>query len=246
MRATLPAAVRLVRLAATATVRLVGLALAPPTCAACDAPLSVAVAGLRAAAAFCPGCVTALDRVPERAAPDHHAAFAYGGAMAVAVARFKYERRPDLGQPLGDLLWGAFAARAGPDARGAAERLSPRAAAVVVPVPLHPLRLAERGYNQSALLAARVASGLGAPMAARALRRVRDTPRQATLGRAHRFANVDGAFDVPARRARAVRGRAVILIDDVMTTGSTLRACASALLASGARRVTTLVLAQAE
>jgi competence protein ComFC len=115
---------------------------------------------------------------------------------------------------------------------------------VLVPVPLHSTRLAERGYNQAALLANRVAGRLDAPVRAMALARAQDTPRQATLGRSERLSNVTHAFVV--REPRAVAGRAVLLVDDVRTTGSTLRACADALTQGGVASVRTAVLAQAE
>jgi ComF family protein len=153
--------------------------------------------------------------------------------MAQAIVRMKYESRPDLARPLGDLLWRALAPRTG----------TLRAGALVVPVPLHPLRLADRGYNQSALLAARVARYLGARFAPLALARGRDTPRQANLDRASRLANVAGAFSV--RHPDRVRDATVLLIDDVCTTGATLEACSSVLRAGGAREVVTAVLARA-
>ena len=211
---------------------LLGAALAPPRCAACDAP------ALRLAV-FCGACAATAERAdaPPEAPPGqagpHLAALVYGGAVARALVRFKYERRPDLARPLGDLLWSAVAPHA----------IALRGA-VVVPVPLHPARLAERGYNQSALLASRVASRLGAACRALALARVHDTPQQATLDRAGRLENVAGAFRV--RTPRAITGRRVLLIDDVRTTGSTLRAATAELLAAGALAVHTAVLAAAE
>lgn len=115
---------------------------------------------------------------------------------------------------------------------------------VVIPVPLHPARLAARGYNQAALLGAAVAGELAVPLVARALSRTRATPPQARLDRAARLGNVAGAFRVrmPAR----VRGRRVLLIDDVSTTGATLAACAAALREAGAAEVTALVVARTE
>jgi ComF family protein len=147
----------------------------------------------------------------------------------------KYEERPDLARPLGDLLW---------------RMLEPQRAslqgAVVVPVPLHPSRLAERGFNQSALLARRVARHLGAPFAPRALARIRETPQQAVLDRAARVANVAGAFEARNVRGSAlVHGRRVLLIDDVSTTGATLDACEKALSRAGTLRVHRAVLASA-
>jgi ComF family protein len=161
------------------------------------------------------------------------AAFAYGGAIARVIARLKYERRPDLARPLGDLL---------------ARALEPQRAllsdVVVVPVPLHANRLTERGFNQSALLAGRVAHGLRAPLWALALRRWQDTPHQTTLDRRARAKNVVGAF--VARQAARIHGRRVLLVDDVRTTGATLGACEQALREAGASSVEWAVVAQAE
>jgi ComF family protein len=154
----------------------------------------------------------------------------FGGALAVALRRLKYAERPDLAVPLGHL------------ARQAARRAH-LAGDVVVPVPLHPRRLAERGYNQAALLAAEVAVELAAPLAAGAIARVRNTPQQAQLDREARLHNVAQAFEV--RAPRVVQGRRVVLVDDIATTGATLGACRSALLSAGASSVTALVVARA-
>jgi ComF family protein len=196
---------------------------APPRCAACDARV-------RLLAAFCPPC----GSTAERAVPDGvtTAAFVYGGSVARAVTRMKYENRPDLARPLADLLWRALESTA-PSLRES----------IVVPVPLHPNRLAERGFNQSALVGRRVARRLGARFGPLALARTRGTMQQATLDREARVANVAGAF-VVRERAR-VHGRAVLLVDDVQTTGATLDACAKALLDSGASCVVRAVVAAA-
>jgi ComF family protein len=159
------------------------------------------------------------------------AARVFGGAIAVALRRFKYESRPDLAGSLGHLLREAVA-----EAGVCAD--------VVVPVPLHPKRLADRGYNQAALLARAAAARLSIPLAARALVRMRHTTKQAHLGREARLGNVAQAFQV--RDCAAIRGRRVLLIDDVVTTGSTLSACTEALLAGGAVSVQALVLARAQ
>ncbi len=114
---------------------------------------------------------------------------------------------------------------------------------VVVPVPLHPLRLRERGYNQSELLARPLARALGRRMDAGALLRKIDTPHQSRLSREERLENLKGAFavDFPER----VRGRVVLLVDDVSTTGATLEACAAALRRAGAARVMPFTFARA-
>ena len=114
------------------------------------------------------------------------------------------------------------------------------AADLIVPVPLHRRRERERGYNQAALLAYELGRRTGLPVAA-ALRRTKDTPPQvAMLGPEKRRANIDGAFECVAD----VRDRRVLLIDDVVTTGSTMGACAAPLKAAGASNVWGLAFAR--
>jgi ComF family protein len=117
------------------------------------------------------------------------------------------------------------------------------AGVVVVPVPLHPSRLADRGFNQAALIASRLARRLEATFRPLALARVRDTPRQASLDREARLANMARAL--VARRPEQVFGRDVLLVDDVRTTGATIDACTDALLAAGARSVSSATVASA-
>ena len=180
-------------------------------------------------AAFCTECARTAERAPSDSRHDI-AAFVYGGAISHAIGRLKYDRRPDLARPLGDLLWRAI------------ERHSrPLAGAVIVPVPLHRARLAERGFNQSALLARRVSCRLGAPLRP-ALVRVRDTPQQTALNREARIANVAGAFR--PRQHCFVQGCTVLLVDDVCTTGATLAECARVLREAGARLVASAVVAR--
>jgi ComF family protein len=200
--------------------------LAPTRCAACDARVPPR-------ALFCAGCaVSALpaDRADRAGGgPDGAASlvvFAYGGAPATAIARLKYEGRSELAPRLAAALLRVAAPLAG--------RVD-----VVVPVPLHPKRLAERGFNQSALLAGPVARALGVRHGARVLARTRDTPRQATLDRTARARNVSGAFAV----TEDVAGLRVALVDDVLTTGATLDACARALAGAGAASVRPLLVA---
>lgn len=199
---------------------LTGGLLAPERCAACDVRV-------RAARVYCPECAATTLVAPQDEASA--SAFLYGGAIARSITRFKYEGRSDLARPLSALL-----RRLAPHLRGA--RID-----VVIPVPLHPLRLAERGYNQAALLAGPLARDLGAAFAPLALRRTRDTAQQATLVRAMRLINVEGVFAV--RDRRAIEGRRVLIVDDVRTTGATLRECDRVVMASGADRVISAVLA---
>ena len=198
--------------------------LAPERCAACDALLD------ETEPAFCAACAPLLE--PSSPEPDalpvgSPAAFLYGGPLATAIQRLKYAGRSELARPLGALL-ADYAVVFG----GRVER--------VVPVPLHPSRLRERGFNQSALLARPVAQALGVPFDPHWLARVRPTRDQAGLARDARSQNLRGAF--AARGARAPR---VLLIDDVRTTGATLAEAAEALLRAGCEHVHTLALARA-
>jgi ComF family protein len=198
--------------------------LAPERCAACEGLLD------ESEPAFCSACAPLLEPIAvEAGAPPigAPAAFLYGGPMADAIQRLKYAGRSELARPLGALL-ADYAIAFG----GCVDR--------VVAVPLHPSRLRERGFNQSALLARPVANALGVPLDPHWLARVRPTRDQAGLAREERSHNLRGAF--VARGARAQR---VLLVDDVRTTGATLAEAAEALLRAGCAHVHTLALARA-
>jgi len=182
--------------------------------------------------AFCPACAATLTLPEAHRTARHLAAFAYGGAIARAIVRLKFEHRPDVARPLSAAL------------RRTARILGADPPDVVAPVPLHPRRLVERGYNQSALLAAPVAKDLSARFLPRCLSRPRDTEPQAGLDRSARLENLAGAFEV--RRPGDVRGARILLVDDVRTTGATLHAAGTALLEAGARDVRTIVVAETE
>ena len=112
---------------------------------------------------------------------------------------------------------------------------------LLVPVPLHSSRLRQRGYNQSELLAREVSKTAGLKVDKGLLARIRNTPPQVgATGRTERRRNVEGSFEAKTN----LRGAAVIVIDDVATTGSTISACASALKSAGAASVWGLVLAR--
>jgi ComF family protein len=115
--------------------------------------------------------------------------------------------------------------------------------AVLVPVSMHPRRQRERGYNQSALLARELSKLWTIALEVDALRRVRDTPQQALLSAEERRHNVKDAFVV--KQAGVFMGKTILLIDDVVTTGSTINACAEALKSAGASRVCVLAAARA-
>lgn len=115
---------------------------------------------------------------------------------------------------------------------------------LLVPVPLHWWRMLKRGYNQSALLAQELQRMTGKQLLADALLRTRYTPPQASLDRADRLHNVRGVFAVKPKHAAAVRGKNILLVDDVMTTGATLAECAETLMDAGAKSVSVLTAAR--
>lgn len=119
--------------------------------------------------------------------------------------------------------------------------LDPAPPDLLVPVPLHPSRLRQRGYNQSLLLAEEIMRLTGVTAAPGLLKRSRATRSQTGLPHHLRRENVEGAFAVPF--PPTIEGKAVAVVDDVATTGATLRACAGALLAAGASRVVAVVAA---
>lgn len=148
----------------------------------------------------------------------------YEGTLRLLVHEMKFHSRRRVADRLAEALL------ASPDVRAALD-----GAQVLVPVPLHPRRRRERGFNQSELLARALARPSGLRVATDALARREDTPPQTGLSAARRRANVARAFVV--RRRPAVAGRIVVLVDDVLTTGATARACARALVAAGAAEV---------
>lgn len=144
----------------------------------------------------------------------------YEGALQTHIQRLKFENHRLAARTLGYLLAGQVMSR-----------ISPEGNNVIVPVPLHARRLAARGYNQAALLAQAISEHCGVPIA-HALWRQRETSPQARLSMRERRQNLRGAFRVT--EPAAVRGRHVVLIDDVYTTGVTTREAALALLRAGA------------
>jgi ComF family protein len=202
--------------------------LAPRRCLGCDA-----LDQPRDEAGFCDACGSAalLRDVSLHLGRERVPVFAgvrYAEPTVSAIHRFKYGGSPELARELATLVVPGI------------DLLGIEPGAVWVPVPLHPLRLAERGYNQAALLArelARVAHGKLDPLR---LRRARHTEQQAKRDRNDRNPNVAGAF-IAAPRARAAAG--LVLVDDVVTSGATLAACIDALHASGERVVGCLAVA---
>lgn len=147
----------------------------------------------------------------------------YEGTLRTHIQRLKFENYRVVAQTLGHLL-----------AVQVMSRLDRNAPSAIVPVPLHANRLASRGFNQAALLAQAVTDHCGVPQV-HALRRQLDTPSQARLSLRERQNNLRGAFLVA--EPAAVRGRHVVLVDDVYTTGVTSREAAFTLLRAGAAAV---------
>ena len=222
----------------------------PPTCLACRA-------GTEAHGGLCPRCWSAMrfierpfcERLGTPFEQDLGAGLLSPQAMADppvfararAVARFedgpartlahrlKYSDRAELARPIARWM-----ARAGADILAEADLLTP--------VPLHPLRLWRRRFNQAAALAREISRQTGKPCDLAALLRVKATPSQVGLSRSQRAENVQGAFR--AADGAPVRGRNIVLVDDVLTSGATANAASRALLRAGAKRVDVLVFAR--
>ena len=206
------------------------------------------------AALFCADCLNQMPTVPapgcsQCAAPlrhesprqrckECHAAppafdravtpFCYGGTAALAVQHLKYDRKTPLAMPMAHRL---------------AAHLSGINADRVVAVPLHPSRLRQREMNPALLLARDLAHLLRLPLSVDDLVRTRATPPQVGLSKEARAENVKGAFH--AARPAAFRGMRILLLDDVYTTGATLREGAKTLMAAGAHEVTVSAFARA-
>jgi competence protein ComFC len=162
------------------------------------------------------------------------AAGTYAGPLAQAIQRFKYAGRKSLAIPFGPLLsyaWDQYPELAPIDA--------------LIPVPLHPSNLYDRGYNQAQLLAERLSQAIGQPVLNNVLTRVRKTSSQTHLSKTDRLLNLERAFDIAENHSLPViKGLSLLLIDDVCTTSTTLTECARVLRKAGARQVKALVLAK--
>lgn len=194
----------------------------PPHCLACG----------RLGSRFCPHCLAELPFPPvvemsESALSLQIAAAPFEGALREAIHALKYQGVRALAPILAERLVQAF-------------RRSDFQAQAVVALPLHAERLAQRGYNQAALLAEALARRLNLPYLPQAVQRVRHTAPQVGLSRQERAANVADAFRADPEQ---VRGLHLVLVDDVMTTGATMRACAQALQSAGAAEICALSVA---
>lgn len=196
-------------------------------CESCGLPLA---GESRGHAEYCDACLAA-----PRPWVRGRAVMLYAGRGRDLVLGLKHGDRSDLARPLG-----AWMARLLPDlCDGAADPL-------LVPVPLHPLRLWRRRYNQAALLAQSIGRVTGVGVLPDGLRRVKRTAKLQALGVGARHAALKGAFALHPRHAGRIGGRHLVVVDDVMTSGATLSVATETLLAGGAASVRVLVLARTE
>lgn len=190
-------------------------AIEEPFCSRCGDPVD----GRIESGYVCSWCV---DREP--AFDLARSAVRYRGAVRRAIHVFKYGRTPQVADILSRWLTGCVQSHFG--------HLHVDA---VTCVPLHAKRQRERTYNQAALLATRLARALDRPFLGNLLRRTKSTPSQTSLSAHQRRENVRGAFRV--RRPQRIAGKSLILVDDIMTTGATMNACAACLKKAGTRHV---------
>jgi ComF family protein len=196
--------------------------IAPPYCARLGIPF-----------AYDPGPgILSLEAIADPPAyRKARAAARYDDVARALVHSLKYGDRLDLAPALGRWMAGA-----GREILAEADAL--------VPVPLHWRRLWARRFNQSAALAKEISRENGIVLMQEVLQRVKPTPQQVGLSRPERERNVQGAFRVPAHARGDVSGRRLILVDDVLTSGATVDACARSLLRAGAAHVDVLVFAR--
>lgn len=156
----------------------------------------------------------------------------YEGQARRIVMRFKHGDRPDIATPLAKWMAQAAQPMVTPDM-------------VVAPVPLHWMRMMSRGFNQAALLSKPLAQSLGLTHLPDLLQRSRATRQLKQAKREERFTEVAGSIGLHPKRANQIKGREVLLVDDVMTSGATLETCTQVCLAAGAQRVCVITLARA-
>jgi ComF family protein len=214
----------------------------PRVCVACDGPLRPHESGV-----VCGWCWSRLDALPfPQCARCGHPHITHGCTWCEQLPAYVRAARSVCWVPGGSggeivhaLKYEGWRAAADGMAQRMARLAWPRDViderTAIVPVPLSPARLRERGFNQSELIARALSSRWRIPVWTDALARARDTESQTRLSPGDRLRNVAGAFDVSSATSSRLRGAHVMLVDDVVTTGATMNACAEALVARGAR-----------
>lgn len=213
----------------------------PPVCAGCGEP----------GEAICEICRLAIDRIPAQhcrlcsrpmqmggVCPscinhppdfDHIYCFSvYTGLMRKAIQHLKYDRDLGMGRLLAKLI--------APDMNGLFHQID-----LIIPMPLSAERMRMRGYNQAEAITKHLASLTGWMHTPKALRKIKDTESQVHLSVVERLANLDGAFQA---EPNLVRGKQVVLLDDVFTTGATMRQASKALITAGATSVVAVAIAR--
>lgn len=197
--------------------------LSGPVCPRCGRSFASPVA-----LAYSPHHLCAACRAQPPSFTQARSLYAYEPPLREAIHLFKYHKKVSLAGPLGDLMTEAFPQHPAMD--------------LLIPVPLHASRLREREFNQSLLLADRLNRQLRLPLSYDNLVRVRPTQPQTELSRAARLKNLRRVFVV--RRPDEVAGKRILLVDDVLTTGTTVNECAKALRRAGAADVYVRTLAR--
>lgn len=192
----------------------------PPHCEACR--------GL-GPEAFCAECVKNVTYLTPSA--FSHSVGEYAGSLKKAIHRFKFKGKTRLAEPLGILL-----------VKYLSRNLDMNQVDLIVPVPLHEKRMKERGFNQAELLSLVLTKYYDVPTVAGTLFRVKHTHPQFDLPRADRFKNIRGAFEV--KGGQIVGDKNILLVDDILTTGSTVGECTRVLKSAGARAVHILTLSR--
>jgi len=195
----------------------------PYSCCACGKKIPPGI--------FCAECYARIEPLTMAVLPHLFSAVRYREPIVTAIHRLKYRGEIFLVPYLSEFLIELC------QRYKLNERID-----CVVPVPLHPTRFRERNFNQSELLGQEIAACFSLPVLNRALVRFRNTPSQTGLSGKERMTNVSDAFQV--RKSLTFKGRRCLLVDDVLTTGATLSACRSCLIAAGAEEVYGLALAR--
>jgi ComF family protein len=208
----------------------------PPVCHSCNASLP------RGDSVACPSCLRAILQVDEwdDAYREAFAGLNEDRTVSDFVAAWYFEREGPLRTLMHRLKYGGMTSIGVEFGRGLGERIREAGLGesdIVVPVPLHASRMRERGFNQCEHIARGVSAVTGCPLRTGVLRRTRFTPSQTSLGHVERRENVRDAFALPPHAGRTVAGKTVLLVDDVVTTGATMRSCAGVLRRAGARAV---------
>jgi ComF family protein len=212
----------------------------PQLCASCDHKLTDGESFV------CLGCLHRIPRTGYSGQRDNplerlfagrlpfervasYAYFSKEGMLQKMVHELKYGDNPGLGEFLGQLSYREMSGG------GFFESVD-----LLVPVPLHPKRLKKRGYNQSFHIAKGISSSSGIPVLEGILTRTINNPSQTSLSQTERWANVDGVFSV--KNPQAFAGKHILLVDDILTTGSTLESCARRMLTETQLKISVLVL----